>query len=300
MAMHKIPGYEIFVGSLFALRGQKSLSDAGITHVLSAVRGQLDEKLVGNFKHLHLQVDDDDEEDLIRYFPKTNAFINDALESGGAVLVHCIAGISRSVTITTAYIMSDRQITVGEALAIVCEGRAVANPNESFLEQLEVYAKDNYTVNENSVEYRRWKLRKESEIAAAAGTAPLPTIYSDVKAGLDSTVELRCKKCRCPVAQSSAIVPHTPQTRADTKIGPRTVSILSAQCMHYFTDPVRWMQPELEKGLLEGKFDCPKCKTKIGSYRWQGMKCSCGKWITPGISIQRGRVDETRILTSRA
>lgn len=54
------------------------------------------------------------------------------------------------------------------------------------------------------------------------------------------------------------------------------------------------MRPELEKGNLEGRLECPKrtCGANVGKYAWQGMCCSCGVWVVPGISVARGRVDE--------
>lgn len=57
------------------------------------------------------------------------------------------------------------------------------------------------------------------------------------------------------------------------------------------------MKDELEQGKLEGKLECPKCKGKVGSYAWQGMKCSCGEWVVPGISLARARVDEVHLNT---
>ncbi|KAK9249424.1 protein-tyrosine phosphatase-like protein [Lipomyces tetrasporus] len=307
MATHKIPDYNIYIGTSFALHGQKALADAGVTHILSALRGNIDSKLVSSFKHMHIQVDDDDDEDMLQYFDQSNAFIDEALSSGGTILVHCIAGISRSATLVIAYIMQDRRISFEEAWSLVQEGRPIVNPNDSFKEQLAIYEQDEFDVSASSPGYRRWKLKKAAELATASGTAPLPTIYSEEKAAGNSTVELRCKKCRCPLAQSSAIIPHLPPSASSrydagykSKIGPSMVSVLAPSCMHYFLDPVRWMQPELENGDLDGKFDCPKCKTKIGSYRWQGMKCTCGAWVTPGISIQRGRVDEIRLFTAKA
>ena len=69
-------------------------------------------------------------------------------------------------------------------------------------------------------------------------------------------------------------------------------------CAHYFLDPLSWMRPELEKGKLDGRLECPKCKTNVGKYAWQGMQCSCGDWLVPGISLAKGRLDEVKSRTS--
>jgi len=54
------------------------------------------------------------------------------------------------------------------------------------------------------------------------------------------------------------------------------------------------MRNELEQGVLSGRLECPnnKCKAQIGRYAWQGMRCSCGIWICPAFTLQKGRVDE--------
>lgn len=54
------------------------------------------------------------------------------------------------------------------------------------------------------------------------------------------------------------------------------------------------MRPELEQGKLDGRILCPKCATNVGKYAWQGMQCSCGDWVVPGISLARGRIDEVK------
>ncbi|KAK9462349.1 protein-tyrosine phosphatase-like protein [Lipomyces oligophaga] len=301
MAMHKIEPYEIYLGSLFALRGKKAIQDAHISHVLSAVNGKLDLSQLPETSHLHVDIEDDEDTDLLQHLEHALAFMDEAISSGGAVLVHCMAGVSRSASIVCAYIMRDRQILFDEALELVRHARPIANPNDSFREQLAIFASDGYVVNEDSTGYRRWKLKMQALESTAAGMAPIPMTYNTDTT--DSTsVELRCRKCRCPLASSGAVISHIPtsSTTTQAKYGPGMVSILPATCMHYFLDPVRWMQPELERGELEGKLECPKCKTKVGSYRWQGMKCSCGQWVTPGISLQRGRVDEIRRIAAKA
>jgi dual specificity phosphatase 12 len=54
------------------------------------------------------------------------------------------------------------------------------------------------------------------------------------------------------------------------------------------------MRPELEQGILAGRLECPnaKCGAQLGRYAWQGMRCSCGVWVCPAFSLQKGRVDE--------
>jgi dual specificity phosphatase 12 len=54
------------------------------------------------------------------------------------------------------------------------------------------------------------------------------------------------------------------------------------------------MRPELEQGKLEGRVECPNCNSNVGKYAWQGMQCSCGDWMVPGISLAKGRIDEVR------
>ena len=98
----------------------------------------------------------------------------------------------------------------------------------------------------------------------------------------------RCRRCRKPIVTSDFVAEHTQDSlnRADLQI--------SQGCAHIFVDPLSWMKPELEKGTLSGRFECPntKCSQSIGKYAWQGMKCSCGEWVVPGLSLLRSRIDE--------
>lgn len=53
-------------------------------------------------------VRDMEEEDIAQYFDAARAFIDEARSSGGAVLVHCHEGKSRSVTLVLAYFMQTK------------------------------------------------------------------------------------------------------------------------------------------------------------------------------------------------
>jgi len=73
---------------LFTLRRREALQQANITHVLSVLRLPLDQRLFDGFKHMVVEVDDVDDENLLEHFPATNKFIQDGLDGGGGVLVH--------------------------------------------------------------------------------------------------------------------------------------------------------------------------------------------------------------------
>lgn len=59
-----------------------------MTHVLSVLRLTPDEKLFNSFRHMVVEVDDVEDENLLQHFPSTNKFIQDGLDGGGGVLVH--------------------------------------------------------------------------------------------------------------------------------------------------------------------------------------------------------------------
>lgn len=44
---------------------------------------------------------------------------------------------------------------------------------------------------------------------------------------------------------------------------------------------------------LSGRLTCPnpKCEANVGKFAWQGLQCSCGKWVVPAIGVARARVD---------
>lgn len=103
---------------------------------------------------------------------------------------------------------------------------------------------------------------------------------------------------RRALATSQYLLKHTsPLTKDDESIDALPIAP-ARDCAHYFLDPLSWMRPELEQGKLEGRLECPKCSTNVGKYAWQGMQCSCGEWVVPGISLSKGRIDEARKSTA--
>ena len=54
----------------------------------------------------------------------------------GRVLVHCMAGRSRSVTLVIAYLMKHARMRLADAFAVVKARRPIALPNVGFWQQL--------------------------------------------------------------------------------------------------------------------------------------------------------------------
>jgi hypothetical protein len=45
------------------------------------------------------------------------------------------------------------------------------------------------------------------------------------------------------------------------------------ECSSLFLDHMEWMGDCLD---VQGKLECPKCKSKLGTWKWDGDQCSCG------------------------
>lgn len=89
--------------------------------------------------YLCIMAADTPDQNLSQYFSVCNDFIHAARIRDGVVLIHCLAGMSRSVTVAVAYIMSVTNLSWKEALKVVRAGRAVANPNLGFQTQLQEF-----------------------------------------------------------------------------------------------------------------------------------------------------------------
>ncbi|KAI5809676.1 protein-tyrosine phosphatase-like protein, partial [Peziza echinospora] len=278
-----------------AINQTDAFEKANITHVVTVLRIEAPEKFAKYIHHL-IQVDDVADEDLIQYFPKTNAFIAKALAAGGAVYVHCAMGISRSATILAAYLMHSRKISAEDAISVIKSVRPIICPNFGFREQLKLFEEMGCP---DSVEdqpiYQRWLFKQDVELSNYVGKAPSNIRFEDELSpqgdgSEGAVVELRCKRCRQSLATSRTFAPHTARVDANGNANPQP-------CAHHFLEPLLWMKPELSKGAVSGKLECPKCESKVGSYAWQGLKCSCGSWVVPGISIARGKVDEVKVVS---
>lgn len=107
------------------------LTALGITHVLNTAQ-QAPEAHKDEFMYLKLPLLDHPDEDITSSFLPAFAHIADARECGGAVLVHCVAGMSRSVAITAAWMVQHEGLSLKHAMDAIRARRPVALPNVGF------------------------------------------------------------------------------------------------------------------------------------------------------------------------
>ncbi|CAO2165012.1 unnamed protein product, partial [Urochloa humidicola] len=130
----------LYLGSVGAALNKDALKSLNITHILIVARS-LSPAFPAEFNYKKIEVLDSPDTDLLKHFDECFSFIDEAISSGGNVLVHCFVGRSRSVTIVVAYLMKKHQMSLESALSLVRSKRPQVAPNEGFISQLENFEK---------------------------------------------------------------------------------------------------------------------------------------------------------------
>ncbi|WFC97488.1 hypothetical protein MYAM1_000202 [Malassezia yamatoensis] len=206
---------------------------------------------------LVIPIDDQDDTPIYIYFDKCNRFIAEALreewipnndpaetiapedsiegltlrngqpglwrsQAPGSVLVHCQAGCSRSVTIVAAYLMWSRDLRVEQALHVIRRQRPIAEPNDGFKKQLQMYQTKHRRVVLHDREVRNYLLNHTSVMDGHLTPESLLIKPEDqaknqqaAQCNEDSQAKkarliLRCKMCRRELANDEHVVQHQP------------------------------------------------------------------------------------------
>eukprot|EP01051_Picozoa_sp_SAG22_P009255 SAG22_NODE_759_length_7426_cov_15.767572_5_plen_236_part_00 len=86
--------------------------------------------------YLRVVLADVDEADIRQHLEPAAAFIEQCRSSGGRCLVHCVAGMSRSVSLCLGYLMLHSGMSLAAAFRHVKQRRTIVCPNPGFVAQL--------------------------------------------------------------------------------------------------------------------------------------------------------------------
>ena len=125
----------IYLGNMEAAFNYKKLKKLGIRKVLTVMSAFGNHYPENTFVHKSIDVTDDYETNLIRYFKECLLFI----DGYDKVLVHCAAGMSRSPTIVIAYLMWKKKLSLNDAIKFVKNKRPEISPNLNFMRQLQTF-----------------------------------------------------------------------------------------------------------------------------------------------------------------
>ncbi|KAI1324084.1 phosphatases II [Xylariaceae sp. FL0255] len=330
VAMSKIPGVDnLFVGGIWALSVtpyRKTLTENHITHVLSVIKYSFENwgEEAKRFKHMSIDIDDDESSDLLGYFPAAVRFIESGLqgegeEAEGGVYVHCAVGKSRSVSCVIAYLLykyperfggintssattqqrcETAKKAVQRALDCVREVRSIAEPNHGFSHQLELWwemgcpASDDGAV-ERHPTYQKWlydRMLSDARDMRMAPDAEQIRFEDEIKDGNETIVRGQDVSKQ----QEGGKEVRCKKCRRTLATPQFLVPHRATGCGHIFIETLSWMRPALEDGVLEGRLVCPnsKCGAIVGRFAWQGFECTCRQWVVPAFSLNRSRVDE--------
>lgn len=115
------------------------LRKCGITHVLNVASESTQTWVNKGIVYKNIPMKDVVSENLLKWLEECFEFIETARQQGGCVLVHCMAGISRSAAVTLAYVMRAQGIGLDCAYRQLKALRSSISPNLGFMGQLQQF-----------------------------------------------------------------------------------------------------------------------------------------------------------------
>jgi len=138
----------LYISDLSFAENPALLSSKRITHILSTLPDPIfcpPPSLLPNQPiRMQINLEDSPFAELAAHLPRTTSFIRDSLASHpeARVLVHCVEGVSRSVSVVAAYLIAECGFSPNDAVEYIKARRVVADPNFGFVQQLSEYARE--------------------------------------------------------------------------------------------------------------------------------------------------------------
>eukprot|EP00944_MAST-04C_sp_MAST-4C-sp1_P015379 g15379.t1 len=134
----------LYLGDRHDARDRSTFEDLGINFVINAtpdIANYFEGETINGRPMRYINVDLVDAEgvDIMCHFARTNRFLMKCKRLGGKALVHCRAGVSRSTSITCAFLMFNETWRLCDALDFCRKKRFIVDPNIDFRLQLALY-----------------------------------------------------------------------------------------------------------------------------------------------------------------
>jgi len=132
---------QLFLGNIHHCLNLQTLRTLKITHIVNCTQS-IENKFEGNgIRYIRVPVNDKTSVSILPYFVEAIRFIENVRDENSGknnnkILIHCHAGISRSATITIAYLMYSWKLTMFDAITHVQSRRYIIQPNQGFKNQL--------------------------------------------------------------------------------------------------------------------------------------------------------------------
>ncbi len=124
----------LFVGSEDAANNVVGLESAGVGAILNVAFGN--EAFPGRFRYMRAPLLDVPDTRLSEELADALRFVSECERDRVPLLVHCNAGVSRSISVVVAHLILTRGMSYDKALAFVASTRPAARPNVGFEKQL--------------------------------------------------------------------------------------------------------------------------------------------------------------------
>ena len=133
-----IPNF-LYLSSYNAAKNKELIDKNNITNIINCAADFCNNEFSNDPKlnYLSFYLKDHVMENIECIFYECIEYIESVKEKGGRVLVHCIQGISRSVSIVMAYLIFKEKYTYDKAFSLVQSKREISSPNFGFSIQLQ-------------------------------------------------------------------------------------------------------------------------------------------------------------------
>jgi len=133
----------LWVGDIRSPCNKNSLKENNIDMIVSAVYGATAHHPF-DFNYEKANLRDVTNENILGEIDRLLPEIRKEILDCKGVLVHCMQGASRSVTIVAAYLIKYHEMKAEEALRFMKRKRSCVNPNQGYRDQLSTFAEKIY------------------------------------------------------------------------------------------------------------------------------------------------------------